>query len=49
VADIARESVREARRKARENDALLVCGYEDAGKFRAMQLEGAFSLQGYRS
>lgn len=35
--------------KLKSGKALLVCAYEDEMKFRAMRLEGAISLNEFRS
>jgi len=35
----------EARQKVKSGKALLVCGYDDEAKFKAMRLEGALSLK----
>lgn len=49
MAEPARINPREASRKIESGDALLVCGYEDEGKFRDMHLDGAISLQEFES
>jgi len=49
MTDVPRIPAQEARRQVRGGAALLVCGYEDAEKFRAMHLEGGISIQEYRS
>ena len=35
--------------KVKSGRALLVCAYEDEAKFKKMQLEGAISLNEFRS
>ena len=35
--------------KLKSGEALLVCAYEDEMRFKAMQLEGAISLNDFRS
>jgi hypothetical protein len=49
MSDVARVPVQEARRKASEGAAVLVCGYEDEAKCRSMLLEGAITMAGLRS
>ena len=44
-----RVSPEEARRKNREDSALLVCAYEDEKRFSQMRLKGAISLKEFRS
>jgi hypothetical protein len=39
----------EVRQKLKSGTALLVCAYEDEAKFKKMQLEGAISLNEFRS
>ena len=38
----------EVRNKVRDGLALLVCAYEDRGKFENLLLEGAISIQAFR-
>jgi rhodanese-related sulfurtransferase len=38
-----------ARRKVLSNEAILVCAYEEEEKFRKMHLEGAISLNEFKS
>lgn len=45
MADIARISVEEARRKVQAGQALLVCAYDDEEKCNKIRLEGAISLR----
>jgi hypothetical protein len=49
VADIERISVEEAHRKVKENQALLVCAYEDEAKCRMLNLDGSISLVSFQS
>jgi len=49
MTDVERISVQAARAKVGAGKALLVCGYEDAEKFHALHVEGAISIQEYRS
>jgi len=49
VEEPKRISAEEARRKLRSGQALLVCAYEDEAKFRKLQLEGAISLNEFKS
>ena len=44
MADIQRISVQEAHAKAKANQALLVCAYEDEAKCRMLNLEGSISF-----
>ena len=44
-----RISVEDAYRKVQAKEALLVCGYNDEEKFKAMQLEGAISYSEFES
>lgn len=44
-----RLSAEEVYRKVKTGAVLLVCAYEDEGRFRGMQLEGALSLPEFRS
>ena len=39
----------EVRQKVTNGDALFVCAYDDADKFRANHLEGAISLDEFKS
>jgi hypothetical protein len=47
--NIERISPREVRRGLESGRLLLVCAYEDEARFRRMQLEGAISLQDFKS
>jgi hypothetical protein len=49
VADIERISVEEAHEKIKENQALLVCAYEDEAKCRMLNLDGSISLVSFQS
>lgn len=44
-----RISPQDARHKANAGQALLVCAYDDADKFKANHLEGALSYSEFRS
>jgi hypothetical protein len=44
-----RVTVEEVYGKLKSGKALLVCAYEDEMKFKAMRLEGAISLNEFRS
>jgi hypothetical protein len=44
-----RISPKEVREKLKAGKALLVCAYEDEAKFQIMQLEGAISLNEFKS
>jgi hypothetical protein len=46
--DIERISVDQARRKAGERQALLVCAYDDEAKCRMVNLEGSISLHDFQ-
>ena len=45
----ARINVEKAYQKIKSKEALLVCGYNDEEKFKAMQLEGAISFKEFES
>jgi rhodanese-related sulfurtransferase len=49
VTEPIRISPEEARKKILSNEAILVCAYEEEEKFRKMHLEGAISLNEFRS
>jgi len=49
MADVQRISVAEARRKVKANEALLVCGYDDAEKYKKLNLEGSISFSSFQS
>ena len=44
-----RMSVEDARRKVNSKEALLVCAYDDDEKFKNNHLQGAISLNEFRS
>jgi hypothetical protein len=44
-----RISPEEARKKVIKGEAILVCAYEDEEKFKKVRLQGAISLQEFRS
>jgi rhodanese-related sulfurtransferase len=46
---VQRISPREARLKVQQGEALLVCAYDSAEKFSQLHLEGALSLDTFRS
>jgi hypothetical protein len=48
MAEVARISAEEARRKVQSGDALLVCAYEDDAKCASMRLEGAITFDELR-
>ena len=39
----------ETRKKVTSGEAILVCAYEDEGKFRKMHLQDAISLQNFKT
>ena len=49
MADIERISAQPTRAKAKANQALLVCAYEDEAKYRMFNLEGSISLASFQS
>jgi len=49
MAEPERITPEEAYQKLRAGKTLLVCAYEDEMKFKAMQLEGAISLNEFKS
>ena len=49
MAETERITPEEAYQKLKNGKALLVCAYEDEIKFKAMQLEGAISLNEFKS
>jgi hypothetical protein len=49
MADVERISVEEAHGKAKANQALLVCAYEDEAKYRMLNLDGSISLASFQS
>jgi hypothetical protein len=49
MADIDRISAQQANAKAKSNQALLVCAYEDEAKCRMVNLEGSISFTSFKS
>jgi hypothetical protein len=49
MADVQRISVEEARRQVKANEALLVCAYDDAEKYKKVDLEGSISFSSFQS
>jgi len=49
MAEVERVRPQEIYEKLKSGKALLVCAYDDDGKFRQMQLEGAMSLREFKS
>ena len=49
MAEIQRISAQQARAKAKANQALLVCAYEDEAKCRMLHLESSLSLASLQS
>jgi hypothetical protein len=49
MTEALRISAEEARKKVTSGEALLVCAYEDVEKFRRIHLEGAISLQDFKT
>ncbi len=49
MTEALRVSAEEARKKVISGEALLVCAYEDVEKFRRAHLEGAISLQDFKT
>ncbi|MCF6157317.1 MAG: ArsR family transcriptional regulator [wastewater metagenome] len=49
MTEVARITPEETRQKLESDSALLVCAYNDEDMFRQMQLEGAISLNEFRS
>lgn len=49
MAEIVRVTAEEVRSKVSRDEAILVCAYEDPAAFMSMHLEGAISLQDFRS
>lgn len=47
--DIERVSPVFVREKVRSGNALLVCAYDDDGKYARLRLEGSMSLSGFKS
>ncbi len=46
---VQRISPREARQRVRQGEALLVCAYDSKEKFSQVHLEGALSLDAFRT
>ncbi len=49
MTEALRISAEEARKKVTSGEALLVCAYEDVEKFKRVHLEGAISLQDFKT
>jgi hypothetical protein len=49
MADIQRIDAQQAHTKAKSNQALLVCAYEDDAKCRMFNLEGSMSFTSFKS
>jgi hypothetical protein len=49
MADIERISAQQANTKAKSNQALLVCAYEDEAKCRMLNLDGSISFASLQS
>ncbi len=49
MVDIERITAQQAHRKAKSNQALLVCAYEDDAKCRRLNLEGSLSFTRFKS
>jgi rhodanese-related sulfurtransferase len=49
MADIPRVSAEEAHSKVSKSETLLVCAYEDPSSYQSMHLEGAISIQEFRT
>ncbi len=49
MAEAKRIAVNAAYQKVKSGKALLVCGYDDDAKFKAMRLEGALSLKEFEA
>jgi hypothetical protein len=49
MADIERISAQQAYTKAKSNQALLVCAYEDDAKCRMLDLAGSISFTSFKS
>lgn len=49
MSDIARVSPEKVREKVRLGNALLVCAYDDDGKYGRMRLDGSLSLGEFKS
>ena len=49
MADIQGIDAQQAHTKAKSNQALLVCAYEDESKCRRLNLEGSISFASFKS
>jgi hypothetical protein len=49
MADVERISAQQAHTKAKSNQALLVCAYEDEAKCRMLNLDGSISFTSFKS
>ncbi len=49
MANIERISAQQAHTKAKSNQALLVCAYEDEAKCRMLNLDGSISFTSFKS
>ena len=49
MADIERISAQQANTKAKSNQAVLVCAYEDEAKCRMLNLDGSISFTSFQS
>ena len=49
MAKVARITPQEAHARVSAGQALLVCAYEDPARFAELRLEGAISIQEFRS
>jgi hypothetical protein len=49
MTEMIRVTPREARERVLSRSAMLVCAYDDDEKFRLVQLEGAISLNEFKS
>ena len=49
MADIERINAQQAHTKAKSNQALLVCAYEDEAKCRMLNLDGSISFASFES
>jgi hypothetical protein len=49
MADMERISAQQAHTKAKSNQALLACAYEDEAKCRMLNLDGSISFTSFKS
>jgi hypothetical protein len=49
MAEPKRVTAEEVHQRLKSGDALLVCAYDDDAKFKRIQLEGAISLNEFKS